>query len=69
MRLKPKYEYKIWPVGLVIGVLTARQRVQQEGMGYVSKDHASIAIDNALEQGYRWVQTVSDYAVFEREVR
>ena len=65
----PKYKYKIWPVELVIGVLTARQRVQQDGQGYVSKDEVSVAIDNALEQGYRWIQIVNDYAVFELEVR
>jgi len=64
-----KYEYRIWPTAMVTGVLAAIQKVECSGEGYVSTDAELLDINTALDLGFRWVHTVDDMAVFEREVK
>jgi hypothetical protein len=56
------YEYKAWPVAQVVAIIR-----QDKCEGFVSKDKCSERIAEAIDQGYRWVRTECEMAIFEKE--
>lgn len=62
-----RWEYKILDAGWVQSILAARQLIEAGGEGYVSDDEATRMFDGILADGYRWIRTDGDQAVFERE--
>ena len=61
-----KYKYKAFPLIITLTYVAAKTNAQITGEGYVSEDACALAIEAALESGYRWVRTEKDYAVFEK---
>ena len=60
--------YKAFPVSQTIAVIVAMQRVDETHTGYVASDSVSDGIRAALGEGFRWVRTECEMAVFECEV-
>jgi hypothetical protein len=60
-----RYEYLCFPADSVCSLFAARAREKREG--YVADCLLSQAIDQALRDGFRWVRTDFELAIFERE--
>ena len=61
-----RYKYQAFPLLITLTYISAKTNAQMTGEGYVSEDAYALAIEAALESGYRWVRTEKDYAVFEK---
>jgi hypothetical protein len=59
-----KFEYLTVPVALARDAFASTL----EPDSYVSQSEHTIRMEEILQQGYRWVRSDNDYAIFEREI-
>ena len=60
-----RYDYRIFPLDFTASLFAARARAKHEG--FVADCPHSRAIDDALREGFRWVRTDGELAIFERK--
>lgn len=59
----PIYEYEILPYDEVVAIF----KFTEDPGAYLSEDSISKELKRILSQGFRWVRSEGDFAVFERE--
>src|SRR5262249_26768566 len=61
-----RYSYKLIPHNLAVALELCSQ--DQKPDSYLANDAEAQALRKVLEDGYRWVNSTSEYMVFEKEV-
>jgi hypothetical protein len=63
-----KYKYKVFPLLQTLEFLTAKTEIERDKEGFVSEDVFSTSLQSTLAEGFRWVGTEAEMAVFEKEL-
>src|SRR5262249_46348202 len=60
-----RYSYKLIPLKLAVALEFCSQDLKPDS--FLADDAEAQALRKILEDGYRWVQTIPEYAVFEKD--
>ena len=63
------YKYACMSAAEVVAIATAIAECEECPSGYMADDMSLRVYKNLLSQGYRWVRTDGEVAVFEKAVR
>jgi hypothetical protein len=59
------FDYKVFPLLRVVELFSARVGLPD---AYLAQDDETTAIQYALKEGYRWVRSDGEHAIFEKGV-
>src|SRR5262245_21756758 len=61
-----RYKYKLIPLKFLVAFEFCSQGIKPDS--YMADDAEAQALSRVFKDGYRWVRTIHDYAVFEKEI-